>query len=701
MNNATAANRKPIQFFAIVLTLQFILYLALYLNIAVVRQIIGFLYITFVPGFVIIKLLKIDQLDRLENMLFSVGFSIAFLMFTGFVVNAFGPSIGVWAPLETPAIIALISGFVLIGATLYYLRNASNINLHIEKIGIKLRYLIFLILPILSIIGAFWVNIAGNNSILLLLILMIATVFAAGVLSKKFLPSKYYALTIFLIAIALLFHSSLISNYIYGNDLHIEYYLSKLTQNQGTWTTVASYENIGYGRFNDMLSITILPTIYSNILNVETTWILKIVFPFLLSLIPVVLFKIWQESWGKKIAFISAFLLISQITFYNEIVLLARQTIAELFFVLLLFVLFSKKLSSISNKFCLIFFSIALIVSHYAIALIFFFLIFGSWFLMLLIKKKSRKILLVYVMLFAVMMFLWYIFTSAESFESILRFSGYVYAQLGDFFNLSSRGTAVMRGLGVESAQSYWHAVSRAFAYVIQLFIIIGYFSSVINRKKLKIDHDYLFLLSLGFGLLVLTILLPGFAGTLEMTRFFHIALLLLAPFFVVGYKTCINFLQKKHIFPKKGIMASILLTTILVAYLLFQTNFVYEVAGENSWSIPLSGYRMEKTRLIGWGGCVDEKSVLSSQWLSRNVEVNNTKVYAVYPSWVLLSYGGIYRGNIDYWTNTSAIVGGGVLHLGTFLNYSKLSNQLELMNKAYSNGEWEVWVNSINVVNP
>jgi hypothetical protein len=41
----------------------------------------------------------------------------------------------------------------------------------------------------------------------------------------------------------------------------------------------------------------------------------------------------------------------------------------------------------------------------------------------------------------------------------------------------------------------------------------------------------------------------------------------------------------------------------------LFQTNFIYEVAGTESWSIPLSGYRMDPTQLYGSFGFLEAYS--------------------------------------------------------------------------------------------
>jgi len=85
---------KPLISPTIVLTMQLALFAAVFLNIAVARQIIGILYLTFLPGFVILKLLNVDELDMIGRALFSIGFSIAFLMLLGLFVNEFGPFAG-------------------------------------------------------------------------------------------------------------------------------------------------------------------------------------------------------------------------------------------------------------------------------------------------------------------------------------------------------------------------------------------------------------------------------------------------------------------------------------------------------------------------------------------------------------------------------------------------------------------------------
>jgi uncharacterized membrane protein len=69
-----------VNFLAIVVFLQVIMYISLFLNFPIARQIVGIGYLIFVPGLVFIKLLKLDELGTLEIIVLAVGFSIAFLM---------------------------------------------------------------------------------------------------------------------------------------------------------------------------------------------------------------------------------------------------------------------------------------------------------------------------------------------------------------------------------------------------------------------------------------------------------------------------------------------------------------------------------------------------------------------------------------------------------------------------------------------
>ena len=99
--------------------------------------------------------------------------------------------------------------------------------------------------------------------------------------------------------------------------------------------------------YNSMLSIVMLAPTYSLLTNLRLDYILKIVYPFLFSLVPLGLYKIFKtQTDNSKIAFIAVFLFISFNTFYIELLALTREMTAELFLVLLLLLILNRKLKT-------------------------------------------------------------------------------------------------------------------------------------------------------------------------------------------------------------------------------------------------------------------------------------------------------------------------------------------------------------------
>jgi hypothetical protein len=149
----------------------------------------------------------------------------------------------------------------------------------------------------------------------------------------------------------------------------------------------------------------------------------------------------------------------------------------------------------------------------------------------------------------------------------------------------------------------------------------------------------------------------------------------------------------------RKQVVFVALVLGVLVPYFLFQTNFVYEVTGATSWSVPLSGYRMDPTQLYGNYGYIDTWSVDGALWVSHNVpyEYNLAADNAIYTA--LPAYGLIYRGYMTPLSNTTYLRSGEFIFLsyvtinfehqtsnGTF---PRVLNQTSIV---YSNGGSEVY---------
>ncbi len=686
-------------FLAIVVILQIVMYASLFLNFPFVRQLIGIVYLTLIPGIVFIKLLKIDGLGTLQTVLFAVGFSLAFLMLAGLMINQFGYTIGLSFPLSTLPLSLFINTLIIVGAAVAHLRQGfTRQPFSFQTSNFSPSILLLALIPVLSIIGVYFVNTTGNNFALLIMITAIAVLVAVSAFHER--SSKFYTFAILMIALALLFHVSLLSNYIlpYGGDSPSELFVFRNTQLNSNWNPVFAFpsdQNIG--RFNAMLSITVLPTVYSNMLGMDPTWVFKIIYPIVFSLVPLALYLLWQPYIGKKFAFLAAFLFMAQLTFFTEMVALNRQMIAELFFVLLLLLLLNKKVK-MEHKFVgFAILGFGLMVSHYALAQIFLFLIFIAWATSVFyLKKPSFNLQLSMIVFFFVAMFAWYIYTSGSVvFDSFMSFTGYVTSQLGDFLNPASRGQTVLTGLGLAQSPSLLNTVSRGFAYITELFIIIGVVALVRKKTKFLFERDFTVFSLVAVAFLVMLTVIPGLANTLSMTRFYHILLMFLAPFCIIGISAFAQFLLKRE----SKILVAVLVVVVLVPYFLFQTNFVYEVAKADSWSVSLSGYRMDPLRLYGEDGYIDSYSVYGAEWVSRSVpyQWNIATDNALFTT--LPAYGLVYRGYVTGLDNTTILYPGQFVYLSYIsVGFEPLSSNgtlprlLNQTDVVYSNGGSEVY---------
>jgi uncharacterized membrane protein len=84
--------------------------LAILIDIPILREIIVFIFLSFIPGFVILKLFKLKEISFIDTVLFSVALSIASLMFMGLLVNEFYIFLGLSQPLSTLPLICLHFG---------------------------------------------------------------------------------------------------------------------------------------------------------------------------------------------------------------------------------------------------------------------------------------------------------------------------------------------------------------------------------------------------------------------------------------------------------------------------------------------------------------------------------------------------------------------------------------------------------------
>jgi len=301
---------------ALYLILTFLSYTGL--QIQLFTDLIGFFLILIVPGTIIVRFMNLNRIESNGQLfILTIGLSLVSLMLIGFLMNLLYPFLGINKPLSPPSILVTINLLILFTCLILYLLDRG----HVDQVSDTLKdtvktpatyscdlkklvtptFLLPFLLPILSILGAFAMNVYDFNGFTILMILFMGIL--TLLVSVGWFPTKFYPLIILLFSISLLLHKSLISSYIWGWDINYEYFLANQVISNSIWN-----ENLPVS-YNSMLSLMILAPILNSFINCGLVWIMKVVYPFIFSLVPVGLYYVFREQTRPKIAFLSVFFL--------------------------------------------------------------------------------------------------------------------------------------------------------------------------------------------------------------------------------------------------------------------------------------------------------------------------------------------------------------------------------------------------------
>lgn len=663
------------------------------IEIPIIRQIFSHISLTFMPGILLLRVLKLHKLGTAETLLYSTGLSLSTLMFTGFIMNIMYPYLGIYEPISLVSLLFTLTVVTLILFFFAYIRDKEFSNpdfIDLNEVFSPSLLLLFLI-PFLSIFGTYLVNYYDNNILLMSMIIIISFL----ILLNSYIPSKIYPLAIWVIAISLIYHTTLISEYLNVNDVLGEYKVAESVIKYSYWDWTYFSNN------NSVLSINILAPIFYHIYDLNLTYVFKIIYPLLFSITSIGVYLISNSLINnKKISFMSSILFIIIYPFFYQVPLICKQSIAEIFLVLLFLSIFNNGLELLPKSFLIIIFSMSLIVSHYGIS---YLMMFSLLFILLCsvavmnekiyrildnihIKVKNEKLFLSlkeknnislnFTILFFIFTLGWYMYISgSSSFNAIVSIWHYISNTLiEDFANPEhSRGLYII----TKSEASIIHSITKVFYFISQFFIIVGFFNTLWNYNKYRFDLKYI-LFSLYFLIILFAAIVVSGFSVMDPRRLYHLSLFLLSPFCIIGGSTIYELI---YIFWNKCYHNKFLedpshfLAVFLSIFLLFSTGFMYEITNDYSTSISLSQESINSYDDISvianfYGSYIVAQNVFSGKWLDKNM-VHSEKVYKgddmiLYPS--LCIYNNIDPSNIIKFDDTTQNIGAGYVHI-SYLN--------------------------------
>lgn len=648
-------------------------------DIPILRQVIGFIYLTFLPGIVILRILKIHNVGMAETTLYSVGLSLAFVMFVGFFINILLPHVGISQPITTLPLTVAFTILILILAGVAYKRDrhfqSSDVTSDEMKEWLSPPHIFLVLLPFLAILGAILVTFYQSNTLLLILITLIG-ITPILVAFGKFIPEKSYSFAILMISISLLLHTTLVSMYpmLWGVDG--EYYLQNLVVASGWWDSQHIYN------VNGCLSITMLAPIYSAILNMDSTWLFKIVYPLIFSLLPLALFTVYAKKATTKIAFLSTFFFMSILYFYTEATLLRRQEIAWLFFALLILLMIDEKLDVSKRAVLSIVFLLSIVVSHYSIGYLYMIFLVIGWLLFVAMasnlwinlrrgihkklgrlnsvssnlvdaSNKSAMLSWHFICLYIVLALSWYMYVaSGAPFDAVAMFGYHIYESLGEFADPTMKSGLASTALGFGFLDaSLLGKTFRILQYITQLFIVVGVVKIILRPERYK--TEYIAFVIVSMLILSSCIILPFVTIGMNMGRFYFTCLFALSPLCITGGKVILEGVigttkkawnghrnqRQKHPFSTHAhnvptstgspIPLKFITLVVLVPYFLFSTGFVFDITGHGQEAIGTGN--IPASTSLSYGKIdtphYNQQEVICAHWLA-GLKDDHTVVY-------------------------------------------------------------------------
>lgn len=703
------------------------------INIPILRQLISFIYLSFIPGLLLLRLLKVRGLSTIETIIYSSSLSIAIILFSGYFMNLICPIIGIYSPIT---FLNLFIVFVFIVSfemgLLYFIEKGNTKSQHYLKITHLTEYNLNIILtlcliPFLSIFGTYLSNYYNNTIILFILILIISILPILTIFFK--IDKKYYTLIIWIASISLLLHWSLNTNYLLGGDIHYEYYFANLVNTSGFWNSQIP-QNL-----NAMLSVVILPPIFSKIANIDLIWVFKIIYPLLFSLVPVGLYFAFKKQANNKIALLSVFYFMFVFPFFSEMVQLARQEIAELFLVAVIMLFASQKLNNFKSTLLVIIFGSGIVISHYGLSYIFILILGSALFFYYLfnnevinsaiirsiedlsekiklndkIKLDSKSIntpnvinlRLSFVLFIIVLALGWYIYNSGSSpFNSVVHIGDHVYTSLTDDFLQPDKLEAVTM---IVHDYSGLHLITKYLYLFSQGILILGVLTVLLCPKLMKFNKEFISMAIGAAVILFLSLILPNFASSLNTTRLFHITLMFLAPFTVIGIIIVFKIItllsrDKINLNEDKALKFFAIFSMI---FLLFTSGFMYEIMNDDPVSIALNNkadlgkFTVQDYSGAGWiwnksnssivtisdtfgAYLLDEKSRVRSNIFTGSSNIFNRKHYLFFVRSKIVN-----SNQITLYTRSGGLV---------VSNTTKFDEYVSQFSRVYSNGGSDIY---------
>jgi uncharacterized membrane protein len=415
--------------------------------VPIVSEIFFLIFLLIIPGWLIVRLLKIQNLDTPQFFLLIIGISLAFQMLFGLLLNFAFPFFGYKTPLSQISLLSSLNiiYFLLLIASAIVLKEHKvkkiflNLN-NYEKVGLVSSIFIYTLI----VFGSYFFSYSGINTILSLSIFCYLPLILFIFYKRDQFSDLSLSLILISISMSLLFILPAKLDYILGFDINSEYLFFQKTFMNLHWEIDTT------NRIGAVSSSTLLPTIFASLMNITSIKFYTFFFPALYSLTPVIAYYIIRNYFNSFSSFLISLFFMFNYAFLM-IPTIARTSIAFLFVAFLILIILNITMSKNQKIVLSILFFSSVVISAYSTGTIVLAILIISFLVYTIINKiiyyKNNDYIpinIITISIFCLITFLWFYFLFYQIFLANISLILDKYSLISSFDLSATASSTVM-----------------------------------------------------------------------------------------------------------------------------------------------------------------------------------------------------------------------------------------------------------------
>lgn len=316
--------------------------------------------------------------DPSERLGYSLVLTLLLLMGMGLALNVVLPYFGINRPLERLPVLLATDALLVVLALWRRHRWPRATAIRLPSLAGKDKIVLALCVGVVlaSIAGAIRLNNGAGGGVTIAMLVVAAAVLVLLIAWRDSLDPAVVTTAVYCLAAALLLMTSLRGWYITGHDIQVEYRVFELTKSNGNWS-MSRFQDA----YNACLSITILPTLVSQLTRIADPYVYKLIFQIIFAYCSVLVYKLARRFTSTGIAILAVIFFISFPTYLSDMPFIIRQEIAFVFVAAAMLVAANKHAGLATRRTLFAVCSVGVAVSHYSTTYVLAALLVIAWLL--------------------------------------------------------------------------------------------------------------------------------------------------------------------------------------------------------------------------------------------------------------------------------------------------------------------------------